>query len=596
MKKFLLVASLIFLLIAAVIAFFITTFNINNYKGAFISQLEAITGNAVDIGELALSWQGELVIDVRKFRIYDRKTNDTLFPFQAASAGVQLLPLLRRHVEISSISLVSPLLNIVRAKDGKIEIKGYTPPEKKDTGVKTPVAAKTSGAGPALQLNISSIDIQQGTLRFQDMMSDPPPDLTVRNLDATVKNISLNTPMVFSAKMALASTEQNMAFSGTAGGFAAGQPFLKDFEGRFELSKIGYDDLIKAIPQLRALGVRDRPNGIFTVKLHSLEFANNKMSKLRADASLTDGHLALAQLKAPLNNVTFTISVDDDVITVKSFSGELASAVMSGSGRVDGVFSSPKTSLQTKMEIRGIKSFLASVAGSDQPLDGNLKVMFEGVATGSDWAEIHRTLAGKGSLTLEKGVILENNLVRQTLGALSLFPSLAAVSQGAPAGSGILGRSISERYTILRPFSQPFVVEGGYIILPETYIATDFLDFRGTAKVSFAGDLSGNGIIRFSPDISNEMTAIVPQMRYLSDSQGLVQFPMAFKGGAEGFKVIPDAKYIAQKIAIQETGRIVTDLLAPSGVNKEQTQQAAQPAGEAKPPKIKDVLKNLLKE
>jgi len=593
MKKALVITAILVVLALAALAVFILTFDINRYKDALASQLESVTGNPVEIGGLSLSWKGQIVMGVDTFRIYDRQTRETLLSFEAANATVQLMPLLQKRFEISSISLTRPALHIIRTKDGRIEVLGYTPKPKTadEQGTAARAAKQAAVAGPALVLDIAAFDIRQGTLRFQDMMIDPPSDVTVQMVDASVKNISLTRPVSFDARMALAGTQQNISVSGTAGGFSIHQPFLKDFNGRFDLGTIGYGELIRALPQLRAAGVREGVKGVLTLKVRDLAFVDNKVSRLSADAVFADGRLALAQLRAPLENMNLTASVEGDTVTVKSFSGTLANADMKGSGRIDGIFSAPRTTLRTVMEIRGLKVFLATIAASDQTIDGDLKITFDGTAAGSAWEEISRTLAGTGTLTLDKGVVVDSNMMRQALGSLTLFPGLAdAVQSAAPE----LQQPMNQNYTLLRSFSQSYRVEGSYIILPELYIATDFFDLRGTAKVSFAGDLSGSGIIRFAPQISGRMIAILPQMQYLADGQGLVGFPIAFKGGAGGFKVIPDMNYIAQKVAVQTAQDALVDLLTKSGGKKDTA--GAAPAGQTKAPKIKDLLKALMEK
>jgi len=593
MRKALIIATILVVLAVAALAVFILTFDINRYKAALASQLESVTGNPVEIGALALSWKGQVVMEIDGFKIYDRQTRETLLSFEAANAAVQLMPLLQKRFDISSISLTRPTLHIIRTKDGRIEVLGYTPKPKPaaEEGPAARAVKQAAVSGPALVLDIAAFDIRQGTLRFQDMMIDPPSDVTVQSADISVKNISLTRPASFDAAMALAGKAQNISASGTAGGFAIHRPYVKDFNGRFDLGTIGYDELMKAVPQLRAAGVREGVKGVLTLKVRDLAFADNKVSKLSADAIFADGRLALAQLRSPLENMDLTASVEGDTMTVKSFSGTLANAGMKGSGRIDGISSAPRTTLRTVMEIRGLKAFLATIAASDQTIDGNLNITFDGTAAGSAWEEISRTLAGTGTLTLDRGVIVDSNMVRQALGSLTLFPGLGdAVQAAAPE----LRQSMSQNYTLLKPFSQSYRVEGSYIILPELYIATDFFDLRGTAKVSFTGDLSGSGIIRFSPQISGRMIAILPQMQYLADGQGLVQFPIAFKGGAGGFKVIPDMNYIAQKVAIQTAQDALVDLLTKSSGKKEGAEAA--PAGQTKAPKIKDLLKSLMKK
>jgi hypothetical protein len=116
--------------------------------------------------------------------------------------------------------------------------------------------------------------------------------------------------------------------------------------------------------------------------------------------------------------------------------------------------------------------------------------------------------------------------------------------------------------------------------------------------MSLAGDLSGSGMIKFSQNISGSMLKVVPQMKAITDPQGLVTFPINFKGGGGTFKVIPDMKYIGRKVAVQTAGDAVSGYLKKAM----DANGSAQPSGAApgpesgKPPKIKDFLKALANE
>jgi len=147
----------------------------------------------------------------------------------------------------------------------------------------------------------------------------------------------------------------------------------------------------------------------------------------------------------------------------------------------------------------------------------------------------------------------------------------------------------------LRPFKQAYQIEGGYIILPDLILQSDYMDMRGAAKMSLTGDLSGNGMIRFSPTVSNAIISTVPQMRAIADPQGLITFPLAFKGGGGTFKIIPDMKYIGQRVAVQAAGDALSGYLQKAAA-PDQAAAAQQPAAPAKAPKVKDLLKAFAEE
>ena len=601
MKRALLISAAVVVVMIAAVVIFVATFNINTYKGALAAQLERAVGNPVEIGGLSLAWRGGPFLSVDRFAVLAEQPGGEKVPvlsFDRASASIGLAGLLTRHLEISSISVENPRLTVIRTAEGKILLRGYDPkpaagPVPSKTGPESSAAKAGAAAAAAFGFNINAIEVKNGTARFIDHTSSPTADIIIKKLDATVRNVSLAAPVDFAVKAALAGNEQNIEASGAVGGFTAGNIFLKDFSLRTDLAAFGRAELLKALPALAKMGLGEGLAGTLTAKIGDLRMAGNKISSLAGDVTFTGGRLALAQLRAPIENINLNASAEGSSITVKSFSATLANGLLKGAAKIDNAFTAPRTAFAITAEARGLSAFLSSAFTFYLNLDGNARIDFKGSMTGSAWPEISRTLVGGGKLSLENGVIANSNMINDTLGALTLFPDLLnSVRGNVPAP---VKQVMVERYTPLRPFKQDFTVEGGYIILPELVLASNDMDMQGTGKMSFTGDLSGSGMIRFSPAISGAIIAAVPQMRAIADSQGLVTFPVAFKGGGGAFKVIPDTKYIGQRVAIQAAGDVVSGYLQKAAeaqkgaAGQETTQGPALLSGKA--PKIKDLLK-----
>jgi hypothetical protein len=218
-----------------------------------------------------------------------------------------------------------------------------------------------------------------------------------------------------------------------------------------------------------------------------------------------------------------------------------------------------------------------------------MSLSFDGAMTGRSWPEISRTLTGGGEFYLDRGMMTNTNVLNQTLGSLTLFPGLPnMVREYVPAP---IQQSFGNNDTVIEPLRQSYTIEGGYVMIPNLNLRTDTFDLRGEAKSSLTGDVSGSGIMRFAQSVSAAMVKAVPEMKYITNDQGMVEFPMAFKGGENGFKVIPDLKYVGQKIALQKAGDVVAGFI----------QNASKPgsagdsnASSVKIPKIKDLIKSYM--
>ncbi len=151
--------------------------------------------------------------------------------------------------------------------------------------------------------------------------------------------------------------------------------------------------------------------------------------------------------------------------------------------------------------------------------------------------------------------------------------------------------------TVIEPLRQVYAIEGGYAMISDLNFKTDTFEMRGEAKSSFTGDVSGSGIIRFAQSVSAAMLKAAPEMKYITDSQGIVEFPMAFKGGENGFKVIPDLKYVGKKVAVQKAGEIVNDFIQKAVNGHAQPGSPGNsPEEPVKAPKLKDLVKSFMEE
>ena len=334
-------------------------------------------------------------------------------------------------------------------------------------------------------------------------------------------------------------------------------------------------------------------SGTLNIKIRELDLSKGKISTLSAEASLVDGKVSVPSLKVPVERISLSASAENDSIMVTSFSASIATGTLSGSGRFDDIFGSLRTTLKATVEVQGIKQFIYSMLEQKQSMDGNTRLTFEGTMTGLSWPEISRTLTGGGEFYLDRGMMMNTNILNQTLGSLTLFPDLPEIVKGyVPVP---IQQAFGNDDTVIEPLRQAYTIEGGYVMIPDLNFKTDTFEMRGQAKSSFTGDVSGSGIIRFARSVSSAMLKAAPEMKYITDSDGMVEFPMAFKSGENGFKVIPDLKYVGRKVAVQKAGEIVNDFIQKAVNGSAQSASGGKsPDAPIKAPKLKDLVKSFM--
>jgi len=209
MKKLLIV--LIVLAIASV-AIFLATFDADRYRPLFVTALEQGLGRPVRLDRIALGWRNGVAIQLRGLVIAEETAGqgEPLVQIESISALVQLLPLLKKDVQISSVTLTKPRIHVARDAQGRINLLGLA-------AIASPAAASgqtaTVGNQP-VTFKIAFLRIEDGAVHWTDATAHPSMDTWLRALNVTVKNISVGQPMDIDARGALGVETPNISVQG----------------------------------------------------------------------------------------------------------------------------------------------------------------------------------------------------------------------------------------------------------------------------------------------------------------------------------------------------------------------------------------------
>src|SRR3569833_3099989 len=118
MRKVLIAIAVIIVVVIAGAAIFVATFDVNKYRGTIQTQLQQHLGRPVQLGEMHLKLFPPS-ITVQNLAIADDPRFSSDAPFVKANeldVAVKLLPLLHKDVEIQSLNLQQPTVNLIKNK------------------------------------------------------------------------------------------------------------------------------------------------------------------------------------------------------------------------------------------------------------------------------------------------------------------------------------------------------------------------------------------------------------------------------------------------------------------------------------------------
>ncbi len=211
MKKFVLILGLLLLVVMVAIAIFLATFDADRYRPLVVHHLEEAIGAPVQLERISLGWQGGIAMQLHGLTIAEPAHSDgePLLHTDSIRALVELLPLLRKEVRVSSIVLQRPQIRLARDAQGNLNVLGLA-------AVASPAAASspTAVGGTPVSLNIASLRIEDGTVHWTDAMTHPATELWGKALEVSVRNIAPGQPMDITIEAAVATDQSNVKLSG----------------------------------------------------------------------------------------------------------------------------------------------------------------------------------------------------------------------------------------------------------------------------------------------------------------------------------------------------------------------------------------------
>lgn len=191
------VGGLLALLLVAAIALPLLV-DVNRYRGLIEERAEEVLQRDVRLGEMSLSILplGVKVEDVALAARPEEGGGD-LIAARSLRVGAKLLPLLRKRLEVTSITVEGPSLTLERGVDGVWNVERLLPPGEADAG-----AAAGGGPPPVV---VDHLRIRDGSVLVRDHLAGGAVrEVTIGSLDLTIDDLALDreTDVELSAEVA----------------------------------------------------------------------------------------------------------------------------------------------------------------------------------------------------------------------------------------------------------------------------------------------------------------------------------------------------------------------------------------------------------
>jgi uncharacterized protein involved in outer membrane biogenesis len=228
MRKIGLVIGTIILVLIVAVVVFAATFNVNQYRGTIQSELEKRLDRRVVLGDMRLGIFPPR-LQVQNLSIADDPKFNNGKPFveaQELDVSVQLLPLLSKSVEISSLSLQRPSVELIKDAQGTWNFS---------------TIGTTQKAGPPKgqqQFSLGELAVKDGEIAVTDEQAGKP-RMVYDHINLTLTDFAPGTPFSIDASVHFPGQgAEEIRLQGRGGPMQEAEPAATPFHGNLELKSV----------------------------------------------------------------------------------------------------------------------------------------------------------------------------------------------------------------------------------------------------------------------------------------------------------------------------------------------------------------------
>lgn len=172
--------------------------NLDRYRGVLAARVGKALGREVTLGSLRVDlWRG-IGAEAKGIQIA-QAPGFGAEPFLAADAlrvRVQLLPLLRGQVKVSTAVIERPRIRLLHTRDGRWSVDDLLKASSPPPPTKPPAEVVHPGKAPVLgSLLLSQVAVKNGEITLMDEARSPGFTLTLTDLDLTVQQAHVSDPL-----------------------------------------------------------------------------------------------------------------------------------------------------------------------------------------------------------------------------------------------------------------------------------------------------------------------------------------------------------------------------------------------------------------
>jgi AsmA protein len=244
MRKVIIGIGIVLLLLIVAVGIFVATFNPNSYKATIQTKLEEQLNRKIQLGDMSLG------LFPPRFRVTNLSiAEDPAFgsnqPFVKTgelSISVRLMPLLHKSVQVDSLTLEQPHVELIKNAQGAWNFASL--------GQKT--SSPPSSSSEQQEFSLGKLAIDDGQVAITDLQAHKPRTV-YDHVNLALTDFAPKKPFNIDASVHLPGTgNQQVELQGTGGPLAHDNPAATPFKGALDLKDVDIGGLQKFL-QISAL-------------------------------------------------------------------------------------------------------------------------------------------------------------------------------------------------------------------------------------------------------------------------------------------------------------------------------------------------------
>jgi AsmA protein len=200
LKVLLIALAAVVVLLVAVAAFIVATFNPNDYKPELIKRVKEQTGRTLSIpGQIRLTLFPRIGADLGQLALSEPRSEQTFAAAQQVKVSVALLPLFSKRVEVDRVLVDGLNVKVQRDRQGRFNFDDLLPQD--DKAPASPDAGKSEAPAAPPLLQVGGIAITNASLDYRDNASGQRLGVSKLNFSTGPIAEGRKSPLDFSADL-----------------------------------------------------------------------------------------------------------------------------------------------------------------------------------------------------------------------------------------------------------------------------------------------------------------------------------------------------------------------------------------------------------